>query len=349
MNLHNKEDRVNVKKYVGNLYQLGGTRHYCLTDGSSNGTRCIDVKTGSGFEYTVVCDRGLDISLASIDGVNLVHLTAGMESNPAFYNPSESEWLRTFSAGLLTTCGPTHLSSPCEDEGEQLGLHGRWSSFSAKQVCDLTDYEEGKIEIRGNLQEVVPFGYKLNIKRSIRSEFGKSVVMIEDEIENESSRPAPLNVLYHVNFGYPFLDENATIHVPNSKCRGYEEYSQERIHEQCIVKPPGESPQEKNYLHTFEDQEGVVTAWIHNPSVRGGIAVYLRFDAKQLPYMTQWVMEDIKDYVVALEPANVPCEPRNVLRNMGIFPTLAPGERCRFCLEIGVINGNEEIAKQLGK
>jgi galactose mutarotase-like enzyme len=338
-----------MKEYVGNLYQIGGTRHYSLTDGSCNGTRCIDVKTGSGFEYTVVCDRGLDISLASFEGMNLVYLTAGMESNPAFYNSSESEWLRTFSAGLLTTCGPTHLSNPCEDAGERLGLHGRWSSLSAKQVCDLSDYEEGKIEIRGSLHEAVPFGYKLNIKRSIQSEFGKSVVIIEDEIENESGRPAPLNVLYHVNFGYPFLNENATIHVPNSKCRGYEEYSQERIHEQCIVKPPGESPQEKNFLHTFEEQEGVVTAWIHNASIRNGIAVYLRFDSKQLPYMTQWVMEDVKDYVVALEPANVPCEPRNVLRNMGIFPTLAPGEKRRFRLEIGVINGNEAIEKQLGK
>lgn len=338
-----------MKKYVGNLYQIGGTRHYSLTDGSCNGTRCIDVKTGSGFEYTVVCDRGLDISLASFGGMNLVYLTAGMESNPAFYNSSESEWLRTFSAGLLTTCGPTHLSNPCEDAGELLGLHGRWSSLSAKQVCDLTDYEEGKIEIRGSLHEAMTFGYKLNIKRSIQSEFGKSVVIIEDDIENESSRPAPLNVLYHVNFGYPFLDENATIHVPSSKCCGYDAYSEERLCEQSTVKRPGEEQKEKNYLHTFEEQEGVVTAWIHNPNLQNGIAVYLRFDSKQLPYMTQWVMEDVKDYVVALEPANVPCEPRNVLRNMGIFPTLAPGEKCRFRLEIGVINGNEEIVKKLKK
>lgn len=338
-----------MKKYVGNLYQIGGTRHYCLTDGNCNGTRCIDVKTGSGFEYTVVCDRGLDISLASFDGMNLVYLTAGMESNPAFYNPSDSEWLRTFSAGLLTTCGPTHLSNPCEDAGEKLGLHGRWSSLSTKQVCDLTDYEKGKIEIRGILQEAIPFGYKLNMKRSIQSEFGKSVVIIEDEIENESSRPAPLNLLYHVNFGYPLLDESAMIHVPSSKYCGYDDYSEERRCEQCTVKRPGEGEREKNYLHTFENEEGVVTAWIHNPNLQNGTAVYLRFDPKQLPYMTQWVMEDIKDYVVALEPANVPCEPRNVLRNMGIFPTLDPGEKRRFRLEIGVISGNEEIAKQLGK
>lgn len=349
MDIFSKEDRLKASRYIGNQYQIGGTRHYRLTEGNSDGCRCIDVRTGSGFEYTIVCDRGLDISLASFKGTNLVHLTEEMESNPAFYDPWDTEWLRTFNAGLLTTCGPTHLSSPCNDNGENLGQHGRWSSLPGKKICDLTDFEQGKIEIQGDLCDTVPFGHKLKIHRRITSEFGKSTVTVEDTIKNEGGRPAPLNVLYHINFGYPLLDENATIHVPSEKCCGYNEYTEKRLDERNTVKVPDGNNAEKNYLHTFSKEDEKVTVWIHNKNLQNGLAFYITFDSKQLPYMTQWALEDVKDYVLALEPANVPCEPRDVLRKKGILPFLQPGETIKFTVEMGVIDGNKNIEEKLSK
>ena len=347
MKLDSKEGRKNAYNYIGNTYQIGGTRHYRLEDGSSHDCKCIDVRTGSGLEYTVVCDRGLDISLASYKGVNLVHLTAGMEANPAAVDPWEAEWLRTFSAGLLTTCGPNHLGNACEDQGEKLGQHGRWSSLAGRQVADLTDFEEGNIEIQGRLYEMVTFGHKIAIRRKITSEFGKSFIVIEDEIRNEGGSPAPLTMLYHINFGYPFLNEDATVHIPSKKCVGADEYTIERMDEAGSVKGSDGSHFEKNYTHTFNNE--LVTAYIHNPKIAGGLAVYVKFDSASLPYMTQWVLENIKDYVVAIEPANVPCEPRCVLRERGILPEIGPGEVKRFRVEIGVIEGNEEIAETFCK
>ncbi len=348
MNISDKNERSSLEKYIGNTYQIGGTRHYRLTEGNSDGCRCIDVRTGSGFEYTVVCDRGLDISLASYRGINLSYLTENMELNPAFYDADGSEWLRTFSAGLLTTCGPTHLGPPCSDNDETLGLHGRWSALSGKQVCDLTDFESGKIEIEGILGDNVPFGSKLKIHRKIKSEFGKSCVIIEDRIKNESGTPAPLNILYHINFGYPLLDETATVHVPSETCCGYDDYTQERIAERNTIKAPYWENSEKNYLHTFNSNNGLTTVWIHNKNIADGLAVYITFDSAQLPYLTQWAFENVKDYVLALEPANVPCMSRNVLREKDILPFLKPGETIDFKVEIGVISGNENIKKKLG-
>ena len=343
MNIADKSNRKEVRKYIGNDYQVGGTRHYQLTGGSSDGCRCIDVRTGSGFEYTVVCDRGLDISLASYKGINLAYLTENMETNPAFYDSRDIEWLRTFSAGLLTTCGPTNISSPCEDDGEKLGQHGRWSAFSAKQVCDLSDFENGKIEISGTMRESFPFGHKLKINRKITSEIGKSSVTVEDSIVNEGGRPAPLNLLYHINFGYPLLSEKTAIHVPSQNCCGYDDYTQARMDEQNIFNSPNAENLEKNYLHTFDSKSNEATVWVHNADIADGLAVYIKFDPQQLPYLTQWKLEDVKDYVLALEPANVPCEPRDVLRERGILPYLAPGQKIDFKVEIGVISGNENI------
>lgn len=339
MKLDTKNDRIKSYEYVGNTYQIGGTRHYRLDDGPAHDCKCIDVRTGSGFEYTVVCDRGLDISLASYKGINLVHLTAGMETNPAAVDPWDTAWLRTFSAGLLTTCGPNNIGSPCVDNGETLGTHGKWSSLAGRQVSDLTDIYEGKIEITGKLYEMSTFGHKIAIRRTIKSEFGKSHVIIEDEIINEGSKPAPLTVLYHINFGYPFLDENATVNIPSKKCVGCDDYTNERLNEVGSIKAPASENSEKNYTHTFDGSE--ICAYVCNPTINDGLAVYVKFDSATLPYMTQWVLEDVKDYVAAIEPANVPCEARNILREMGILPELQPGEIKTFRVEIGIAEGAE--------
>lgn len=349
MNIQDKECRKTIGKYVGNDYQIFGTRHYRLTDGASDGCHCIDVRTGSGFEYTIVPDRGLDISLASYKGINLSYLTENMETHPAFYNSHESEWLRTFSGGLLTTCGPTNVGNPCEDDGEKLGHHGRWSAFSAKKVCDNSDFENGKIEISGTMHESYTFGCKLKINRKITSQIGSSSVTVEDCIENEGGKPVPLNLLYHINLGYPLLCEKTEIFVSSDDCFGYDDYSQKRLDEWKIFKAPCGENEELNYLHTFNPKTEEALALAHNKDIEGGLAVYIKFNPQQLPYLTQWKLEDLKDYVLALEPANVPCESRNVLRERGQLPYLAPGEKVDFKVEIGVISGGENIKQILGK
>lgn len=347
MDLRNQEDRIKMDHYVGNLLQLCGTRHYTLSDGQANGTRCIDVKTGSGFEFTVVCDRGMDISLASHKGTNLTFLTANAEAHPAFYDANGTEWLRTFTAGMLTTCGPTYLGSPCEDAGEKLGQHGRFSALSAQQVCDLTSFENGTIEITGTMYDAHTFGKKLRIKRRILSAFGSNHVIVEDTIRNEGGIATPLNMLYHVNFGYPLLSEVASIHVTSDHCVGCDDYSQAHLDERDCVSEPEIGKLEKNYQHTFADAREQAAAWVWNRELDGGLAAYVKFSPKDLPYMNQWILEDWKDYIVALEPANVPCESRNILREMGILPILQPGETQTFRIEIGVISGNDNIQAYL--
>lgn len=333
--------------YVGNDYQLGGTRHYRLTDGVRDGCRCIDVRTGGGLEYTVVCDRGMDLSLASFRGVNLVYLTENAEAHPAFYDAQGSAWLRTFSAGLLTTCGPSYLGDPCEDAGEQLGLHGRFSAIPAQRICDETDLESGVIRLTGQIVEACPFGEKLSIRRTISSALGGASVTITDEIRSRGDRPTPLTMLYHVNFGFPFLDESTEFLVPSACCSGYGAYSDERLEERFHMKPPAPENREKNFLHTFGAFGRPVRAWVWNRKILGGVAVYLSFHSQELPYMTQWMLENARDYVAALEPANVPCLPRSELRRSGLLPMLEPGQTVRLHLELGVVEGNEAIRSQV--
>ena len=196
----------NIVRKMGSLRQLAGTRHGILTDGSAAGIPVIDVNTGGGLQYTVLPGRGLDISLAQYKGTNLAYLGPQEEMNAAFYEAERDGWLRTFAGGLLTTCGPLSFGPPCVDEGEVLGLHGRISVTPARQVCDLTDIEQGKIEITGILGQYKLFGEKVRIKRRISSLVGESSIEICDETENMGDTKLPNQILYNINFEKTLMD-----------------------------------------------------------------------------------------------------------------------------------------------
>jgi hypothetical protein len=341
--LDTRQGRDEALRRMGNTYQAAGTRHYRLTEGSSDGTRVIDVRTGSGLEYSVVPDRGMDISLASYKGVNLTYLSRNGEVDPAHYEPVGEGWLRTFFGGLLTTCGVATLGPPCVDEGEALGMHGRHNATPARNVCDLSDFRGGEIKLTGSIEDCTLFGSKIVIRRSIGSKIGESVITIEDEVENIGSHESPLTLLYHVNFGYPILDENTEIFVSAKNPQAYDEYSHEHIGEVATFRKPDGGNAEKNYWYAFDANRETAWAMAVNRKLQNGLGVYIRFDAKSLPYMTQWKFEDEIDYVLALEPSNTLCLSRKDLREKGLLPVIEAHVKRTMRLEIGIVEGNDQI------
>jgi len=199
--------RKEVQQYIGNQAQISGSRHYVLADGWGRNLRAIDINSGSGLQYTIMPDRGMDISLASYKGANLVYLTPNGETHPAFYEPENLGWLRTFAGGLLTTCGLTWLGAPVVDGDEPLGLHGRYSTIPAKQVSDLSVWvgEEYHMKVKGIVEEASLFGNKLRLERQIHTVQGQNTLRITDIITNFGYAPSPYTIMYHINLGYPLL------------------------------------------------------------------------------------------------------------------------------------------------
>jgi len=214
MKIRGKEySREQISERIGHVAQLGGTRHYTLSDGCSKHLAAVDVDTGSGFHFTVLPDRGLDISAAGYKGLNLVYLTPNGEVHPAFYEPDDLGWLRTFFGGLLTTCGLTYLGPPGVDDGQKLGLHGRYATSPARQVCDRSgwDGDEYRVEISGVVEECALFGDKIRLTRTITTSLGGKSLKITDVAENFGYVTSPFVVLYHVNAGFPLLDAAARL------------------------------------------------------------------------------------------------------------------------------------------
>jgi hypothetical protein len=338
--------RKELERRLGNISQLGGVRSYELCEGSSKGTRVYDFRTGSGFEFTVLPDRCLDISLASWKGMNLVYLTPNGEVNPAFYSPQGSEWLRNFFGGLLTTCGFTYFGPPCVDGDEPLGLHGRAANSPAKKVCDLSGWDDDEylMKVSGTVEECSLFGDKLRLTRTVSARIGEKRLFIEDCVENFGFKESPFNILYHINPGFPLLNEGAELLISAVKCAAYDRQAEAALGNARSFHAPRKDFEEQNfYWQMLGDEQGMAQAALINPDLQLGL--YLRFTLAVLPWLSEWKMLGEGDYVVGLEPCNTLLDSRPNLREQGILPLLAPGEQRKITLEIGVLDGAGEIAE----
>jgi hypothetical protein len=339
-------------RYTGNLAQLGGTKHYEFLEGSAKGTYAVDVDTGTGFSFTVVPDRGIDISRASYKGKNLVYLTPNNEVNPAYYNPQGSEWLRTFFGGLLTTCGLTYFGGPCEDNGEALGLHGRYSVIPAKRFADTSHWEGDSyiIELSGMVEDAVLFGDKVRLTRLIRSGIGERKLIITDTIENFGFKNSPFVILYHINPGFPLVDEHAELVLSAADCEPYDGKSRNNIANARKFGKPVPEFQEENFLYTMiPDRDGFGYAAMINRTLLDGIGLYIKFDTAHLPFLSEWKMIGECDYVVGIEPVSQKIESRAVLRESGRLRYLKAGEARTITVEIGVLDGSDEIERFIKK
>ncbi len=329
--------RLEIEQYIGNQSQIGGTRHYELTDGWGRNLRAIDVDSGSGLRYTVLPDRGMDISLASFRGINLVYITCNGETHPSFYEPEGSGWLHTFAGGLLVTCGLTYLGAPVNDEGEELGLHGRYSTIPACRVADLSHWtgDDYQILLKGSSTEGSLFGHKMRLDREIATRAGTNNLVITDKVTNTGFKPAPFTILYHMNLGYPLLSEHAELIIDTEESIPRDPIAERGINEfrQFIEPQPGF--EEQVYFHVLRsDANGKAGVTLRNKKI--GISLTIRFDKSALPWFTQWKMMGQGDYVLGLEPGNVPVKNRKVLKEEGLLPWLQPGESRTSKVEVFV-------------
>ncbi len=336
--------RGELQRRTGNSAQLAGTRHYTLAQGRAAGVRAIDFDPGTGFTFTVLPDRGLDISRASYRGINLVYLSANGEVHPAYYDPRGLEWLHVFFGGLLTTCGLTYFGAPGKDGEEELGLHGRYTGLAADSVNDLTRWEgdELRLEVSGTVEDVTLFGTKLRLERRISTATGRKSLVLEDRVTNFGYERSSITVLYHVNAGFPLLDDGAYLAVSGREVLPYTEESATGLDEHLHFSAPLPAYREQNFLHTLAaDGDGYAYAAVINRNLE--LALFLKVRADTLPFLSEWKMMAEGDYVVGVEPCNVQIMNRRELRRKGMLPFLEPGESRRMELEIGVLDGAEEI------
>ncbi len=336
-----------LRDHIGDIAQVGGIRRIVLDEGKSEGVRAAEIRTGTGFRFQVLFDRAMDISQAEYRGIPLSwHCPVGI-THPAYYESYKGEWLYTFSGEFLVTCGLRQFGDPNVDEGEELGQHGRISNTPAEHVSVDGSWINGKyvMTARGKMRQARVNNEHLILTRTVQSVLGQDSFIIHDIVENNGFRTEPLMFLYHINLGFPILDEGSEVLIPSQKTT-------------CLTpelegfnwrKPTG--PQETFtggvFVHeTASDADGWVPVALVNRQMNGGegFGIYYKYKREELPYLFQWLMLVRRAYVVGLEPGNAGIMGgRAAAREQGTLQEIQPGEKREFHLEVGILKNNKEI------
>ena len=100
--LHDREYTCHeLLRYVSDISQLGGVRLCTLDDGSERGVRLAEFRTGSGFAFDVLLDRGMDIGRAEHNGRAIAWRSAAGTPHPAHYGPTMEQFRRFFHGGII--------------------------------------------------------------------------------------------------------------------------------------------------------------------------------------------------------------------------------------------------------
>ena len=100
-------------------------------------------------------------------------------------------------------------------------------------------------------KDEVIFGRKLTLRRTITVSKEENRFVIEDEIENTGDRTEPLEILYHMNMGYPLLDEDSVITIPSAEVLPRDDHAAEDIANWMHMEKPQAGYQERCYYHKF--------------------------------------------------------------------------------------------------
>ncbi len=180
-------------------------------------------------------------------------------------------------------------------------------------------------------KDEVIFGRKLTLKRTIVISKNENSFTITDEIQNTGDRTEPVEILYHMNMGYPLLDEDSMLLIPSKEVLPRDEHAAEDIEYWMHMEKPQAGYQERCYYHRFADGKGM--AKIFQPK----LGLEILFDPKELDGFVEWKMMGIRDYVLGLECGNCYPDGRDVMRKIGMLKFLKPGEKKIYTVHIAVI------------
>ncbi len=328
-----------MNNYIGHPTQVCGVEEVILAKGKGKGMTLLQVKNGRGLEITLSPDRCMDIARITFKGDNIGYFSPCGYVAPQFYDKEGSGFLKSFTAGFMTTCGIGAVGSPCVDNGETLPLHGT----IANAPCESYSYYENEEEIviTGTVRDAAIFFSSYLLVREIRISKLKNIFTINDNVKNIGNAKAPCMLLYHVNFGYPILSENAKVYIPHKEAKARDSHAEDNFESRLVMEKPQENYQECCYYYDVSEKDDTASVGIFNPDINKGAK--LSFKKDSLPCFTEWKMMGNREYVLGLEPGNcTPCG-RDVIRKQGKLVELKPDEEYKTELCIEFLENEEEL------
>jgi hypothetical protein len=319
-----------------------------LHGGLSEGVEIIEVDNGA-FLFTLLPTRGMGIWRGVYNGVPV-----GWESpvrgpvHPGFVDPQDRGglgWLQGFDE-LIVRCGLASNGAPCEDTVLNNGapaklaltLHGRIALQPACQVTvEVMPGPVPELSVIGVVEESSLFYPQLRLTTRISTKAGSNAFTLEDRVENLSAVEAEMELLYHCNFGKPFLEDRARFRMPAEFVLPRDAAAAKGVSVLDAFKGPTPGFAEECFFWKPRgDRRGDTLALLRNAAGSKGVGV--RFNLRTLPAFTLWKnTAAVSDgYVTGLEPATNYPNPKPFERQNGRVVKLPPfgSYQTRLTLEV---------------
>jgi hypothetical protein len=170
------------------------------------------------------------------------------------------------------------------------------------------------------------------IRRTITTRTGSPSFTITDRIENEGFEAVAIALLYHVNFGAPFVSPQTEVVVSSAEVlqKGSTEQSPGRPADRSAwsrVPDPAPSHDESVFEHRgIAAPGGKATAIVRPPE--STMEARVSWSIHSLPRLFEWVWPERGSWALGIEPANAPLfgVERSAVDQSA--PSIAPGEEC---------------------
>ena len=323
-------------------------RHGTLIGGKSEGVEVVLVDTGA-VRVLMLPTRGMGIWKMWADDVEFgwsspvdgpVH-----PSHVPVFEPTGLGWLEGFDE-LFVRCGLESNGAPEKDDQGFLRypLHGRVANLPATNLRVIVNEQTDHVEVVADIIESRLFFTRLRLHTRTIFYASMPVVEIVDEVINERSVPATMQMLYHINIGEPVLSEGSTIEIAFDELAPKDDLSASEMSQWHQIGPPQVGYHERVYFFDPKVNESQwSTAMLRNPQLNIGFGI--KYDTRTLPYFIVWKNLASKGdgYVVGLEPSTNFPNHRTFEASQDRVVSLAPGESKTFHIHLCPLTSGEEV------
>lgn len=289
---------------LSNPRQVCSVSHYCMQDGPMQGMHITDCVNGK-LRFLLNDGKALDIMQVYFEGENLSFISKNG------FMARELPFGKRFEGGMLYTCGLDGVGGV-----EGVEVHG--SLHSTPATVTRRECTDGGILVEGYIRDSALFGKNLVLKRSFFSPYGSASIQIRDTLINEGEREEDFALLYHINLGYPLLDEGGRIEVNVGEVTPRNAFAAQHLAAWKQIGAPKKDFEEACY-YLFMNEGRI--AYLNE---RTGKRLTLTYDKEAMPRFVVWKSECCGDYALGLEPATTELDERFAYRS------IKPGECISF-------------------
>lgn len=296
------------------------------TDGPDAGTRRLRIIAGD-LDIELLPDRGLDLGQVRHRGVPLAWV-----SPTGWPRASGGAFGATFGGGLVTTCGLLSFGPPSRDDEGEHPQHGRYTTLAA--TVTRAEVQSDAVVVEATVVEATVLGAHLELRRRLRVPRNGGRIELRDEIVNRGCRAVEPMVLYHVNLGWPLIQEGSLLDSPAERVVPRDADAERGLATWARFPAPVGRYPEQVFAHELPvDRQ--VSAEVRAPS---GLGIRISFDTTVLPGMFQWRVAQEAGVVLGVEPATAATIlGRQDARDRGLLRPLAAGESWKLGLDIDVM------------